>query len=88
MTGPIGPGGGAVPALRPTPGTAAAGASLRPLTAPPLRRGSDRPDPGLDPGLAPEPTEQAWLWFAEDHELGVVLGDAQQVQHGLLGFGE
>jgi hypothetical protein len=53
-----------------------------------LGRGSDRPHPGLHPGLASNPPEQTGLGLTQDDEFGIVLGHPEEIQHDLLRFGQ
>jgi len=50
--------------------------------------GSDGPNPSLHPGFTTNPPEQAGLGLTEDHELGIVLGHAEEIQYDLLRFGQ
>jgi hypothetical protein len=58
------------------------------LSAAALRRGSDRANPGLHPGLTSNPSKQPGLGLAQDHELCIVLGHPEEIQHDLLRFGQ
>jgi hypothetical protein len=58
------------------------------LPAAALGWGSDRPNTGLHPSFTANPPEQAGLGLTQDHELGIVLGHPEEIQHDLLGFGQ
>jgi hypothetical protein len=49
-----------------------------------FRWGSDRPQPGLNPCLPSHATEKTGLRLTEHDEFGIVLRDAQQVEHDLF----
>jgi hypothetical protein len=40
----------------------------------------------LDPGLPAQAPKQSGLRFAQDDELGIVLGDPEQIQNRFLGL--
>jgi hypothetical protein len=58
------------------------------LTAASLGWWSNRPDPGLNPSLPPQATEQTGLGFAENHEFGVVFSHPQEIEDDLFCLGK